>query len=48
MSFASVGMVICRGQLGLGVLLVALPPLGHHLRFGVQSFLGSDSGPGLC
>lgn len=34
-------------QLGLGVLVVALPFLGCPPRFGVESFLGSDSRPGL-
>ena len=37
-----------QGQLGLGVLVAALPPLDSPPRFGVQSYPGSDLRPGLC
>lgn len=41
---AGIGMVIVRGQLGLGVIVAALPFLGCPPRFGVQSFLGLTAG----
>lgn len=37
-----------QGQLGLGVLVAALPPLDSPPRFGIQSFPESDLRPGLC